>query len=65
MLFLDLSMENLSRGGMLQWKITTCFSTRLFYAGAREGQLPAALGLVHTDMFTPVPSLIFTVRQTF
>ncbi|CAL8369452.1 unnamed protein product [Lota lota] len=35
-------------------------SARLFYAGAREGQLPAALGLVHTDKFTPVPSLVFT-----
>ncbi|XP_031421882.1 large neutral amino acids transporter small subunit 1-like [Clupea harengus] len=35
-------------------------SARLFYAGARAGQLPAALGLVHSDHFTPVPSLIFT-----
>ncbi|KAG7259580.1 hypothetical protein CRUP_003961 [Coryphaenoides rupestris] len=35
-------------------------SARLFYAGAREGQLPAALGLVHTDQFTPVPSLVFS-----
>ncbi|CAL8323867.1 unnamed protein product [Merluccius merluccius] len=35
-------------------------SARLFYAGAREGQLPAALGLVHTNQFTPVPSLVFT-----
>ncbi|CAL8254227.1 unnamed protein product [Arctogadus glacialis] len=35
-------------------------SARLFYAGARAGQLPAALGLVHTEKFTPVPSLVFT-----
>lgn len=44
------------------WGKIISSSFRLFYAGAREGQLPAALGLVHTDLFTPVPSLIFTVR---
>ncbi|KAJ3586027.1 hypothetical protein NHX12_012429, partial [Muraenolepis orangiensis] len=53
--------------GVMAWLIPvfvglSCFGAvnGLFYAGAREGQLPAALGLVHTDQFTPVPSLVFS-----
>ena len=34
-------------------------SSRMFYAGARQGQLPSALELIHVDRLTPVPSLIW------
>ena len=36
-------------------------SSRLFYAGAMEGQMPEVLTMIQTDKHTPAPAVLFVV----
>ncbi len=38
-------------------------ASRMFFAGADDGQLPKILACIHIRNFTPIPALVFQVSQ--
>ena len=40
-------------------------SSRLFFVGARDGQMPRTMAFITTSTSTPMPSLVFLVNNLF
>ena len=40
-------------------------SSRLFFVGARDGQMPRTMAFITTSTSTPMPSLVFLVNYIF
>ena len=40
-------------------------SSRLFFVGARDGQMPRTMAFISTSTSTPMPSLVFLVNNLF
>ena len=40
-------------------------SSRLFYAGAREGQMPEILSMIQVNKMTPAPAVIISVNTHY
>jgi len=46
-------------------QVSVCDDCRLFFVGAREGQLPQVMAMINTKHYTPMPAMLFTVSTQY